>query len=852
MGFQTKKYICWYVLLLILLSSLFAQTNPEKLEIQLLKAKGKERILTLSKLTEILQYEKSEKALKYGKEALELLKTFPDKRIQSSILNSMCGASRYLGNETAAKEFAMESLSMAQQVNDRQGIARAFRSLAQLSIRAGEFQQALEYCSKCVKIYKDLNDQKELAGTYNLISGIYWNLGDFASVMDYFSDAMKIYETTNNQQGIAWINNNIGFLYWNWKKFEKSKEHYLKSLEIHKKLDNKRAISITLSNISKIYRSQKNYDESLKYCNEALEISKELKDKISISTILNYIGETYLEMGNNREALDYFTQSLEIKEKLNDKKMIAEVLTNMASANLRLGSYEKAIQQAKKALDIAQRINVKEEIRDAYLELSKTYEKMNNHQEALKYYKKYKEIYDNIFNEESSDKIVNLQTSLEMEKNKKEIAILKKDREMQRTVNYYLIIFACLILFLAFVIYTRYRLKSRVTQALEKEIDERIQTEEKLRESEEKFRVLAERSLVGFWIIQDNAIKYANPRHLKIFGYTLEEMTDKKPLELVVEEDRQLVSQHLNKRMTGTDNSLSYEFKGHTKLGEIIHLESYGSLTQFQGKPAVLETVIDITDRKKVEMELLKIRKLESVGILAGGIAHDFNNLLTIIIGNISMTKMNLERENVDKKNLNLLEDAEKASYQATDLAQKFITFSEGGWIAPKKLTLSGLLNNTINFYPELEELHYNISISDDLKPLYGDERQLKEVIINLLLNASEAIFSQNKEISINAGNITLLPGNEFLLKEGEYIKISIKDKGKGIPANQLEKIFDPYFSTKSQVTKKGLGLGLAICYSIIKKHEGHISVVSETGSGTTVDVYLPAFLGNQEQVLVK
>ena len=131
-------------------------------------------------------------------------------------------------------------------------------------------------------------------------------------------------------------------------------------------------------------------------------------------------------------------------------------------------------------------------------------------------------------------------------------------------------------------------------------------------------------------------------------------MTDKNPLELVVEEDRPLVSQHLDKRMTGTDNSLSYEFKGCTKAGEIIHLESYGSLTQFQGKPAVLETIIDITDRKKVEMELLKVRKLESVGILAGGIAHDFNNLLTIIIGNISMTKMNLERENVDQKNFNL------------------------------------------------------------------------------------------------------------------------------------------------------------------------------------------------------
>ncbi|NIM77879.1 MAG: tetratricopeptide repeat protein [Candidatus Aminicenantes bacterium] len=842
-------------MLLILLSSLFAQTNTDELETRLSKAKGKERLVPLAELAETYQYEspgKARKALKYGTEALELLKTFPDKKIQASILDSMCGAARYIGDDKAAKGYAEKSRSIAEEINDKQGIARALKSLARVSIRVGEFEKALEYCLDSEKIYKDLNDQEDLADTYNLIAIIYGDLGDYDKAVDYYSDALKIYEALNHQQGIAWMNNNIGFIYWNWKMFEKSLEHYFKALEIHKKLDNKRSISITRSNIGKVYRAQKKYEESLQFCADALEISEEIGDNSSTSTILNYMGETHMEMEDYRKALDYFNQSLEIKRDLNDKKMIAGVLINLASLDRRLGNYGKALQQAMEALDIAQQIKVKEETRDAYLELSETYEKINNHREALKYYKKYKEKHDSIFDEESSDKIAKLQVTLEMEKNKKEIAILKKDRERQRDITYFLIIFACLILVLAFVVYTRYRLKGRVTRALEKEIEERKLTEEKLRESEEKFRVLAERSVVGIWIIRDNVIKYANPRHLKIFGYTFEEMIGKNPLELVVEEDRPLVSQHLNKRMTGTDNSLSYEFKGCTKAGEIIHLESYGSLTHFQGQPAVLETVIDITDRKKVEMELLKVRKLESVGILAGGIAHDFNNLLTIIIGNISMTKMNLERENVDQKNFDLLEDAEKASYQATDLAQKFITFSEGGWIAPRKLTLSGLLKNTINFYPELGELHYNISIPDDLKPLYGDERQLKEVIINLLLNASEAMSSQNNEVSINAENITLLPGNEFLLKEGEYVKISIKDKGKGIPANQLEKIFDPYFSTKNQVTKKGLGLGLAICYSIIKKHEGHISVGSEVGSGTTVNVYLPAFLGKQAQVLIK
>jgi PAS domain S-box-containing protein len=852
MGIKTKRYLCWYALVMILLSGLLAQTNTEELETRLSKVKGKERIAVLAELTRDLRFELPQKALKYGEEALELLKTFPDKKTQASILISMGGAARYLGNDNAAKGYAMESLSKARQINDKRGIARAFKSLARVGIRLGEFERALEYCKESEKINKDLNDQEELADVYNLIGNIYERIGDYDRGMDHFSHALKIYEALNDRQGIAWMNNNIGLIYWNWKMFEKSLEYYFKALEIKRKLDNKHSISITLSNIGKVYRVQKNYKKSLECCNEALVISNELQDQSSISTILNYMGETYMEMEDYRKAVDYFDQALDIKRELNDKKRIAEVLINIASVNRRLGKYEKAIRQAKEALDVAEPINVKAEIRDAYLELSKTYEDTNNHREALKYHKKYKDIYDTIFNEESSDKIAKLEAGFGIQKKEKEITILKKEQDMQRRYTYSLIIFVCLILVLAFVIYTRYRLKARVTRALEKEIEERKQTEEKLRESEEKFRVLAEQSVVGIWIVRDHVIKYANPRHSEIFGFTPEEMTGKNPLELVVEEDRPLVTKHLDRRMTGTGNSLPYEFKGCTKAGEIINLESYGSVTHFQGQPAVLETVIDITDRKKVEMELLKVRKLESVGILAGGIAHDFNNLLTIIIGNISMTKMNLEREHVDQKNFNLLEDAEKASYQATDLAQKFITFSEGGWIAPRKLTLSGLLKNTINLYPDLEQLRYDISIPDDLNPLYGDERQLKEVIINLLLNASEAIPGQNKEISIKAENITLLPGNEFLLTEGEYVKISIRDKGKGIPPHQLEKIFDPYFSTKNQVTKKGLGLGLAICYSIIKKHEGHISVVSEEGSGTTVHVYLPAFLGNQAQGVIK
>lgn len=244
-------------------------------------------------------------------------------------------------------------------------------------------------------------------------------------------------------------------------------------------------------------------------------------------------------------------------------------------------------------------------------------------------------------------------------------------------------------------------------------------------------------------------------------------------------------------------------------------------------------------ERSRLHDELLTAKKMEAIGILAGGIAHDFNNLLSIINGNVSMAIEDIE-DNPGKA-VKMLKSAEISSFQAAEVAQKLITFSNGGWIIPKKINLSTILNSIMEYHPEMKPLLRNTFLPPELKPFYGDERQLREVIRNLLQNADEAT-AETKRITFKAEDVTLFEKNNFSLKEGDYIKISITDNGSGIPQNHLEKIFDPYFSTKDTVTQKGMGLGLAICYSIIKKHNGHIAVESETGKGTTVKIHLPTF----------
>lgn len=255
--------------------------------------------------------------------------------------------------------------------------------------------------------------------------------------------------------------------------------------------------------------------------------------------------------------------------------------------------------------------------------------------------------------------------------------------------------------------------------------------------------------------------------------------------------------------------------------------------------PAALaiENSLLYSKRKKAEEELMKAKRLESIGILAGGIAHDYNNLLTGIVGNITLAQLYIEPGN---KAFNLLVSAEESSLRAKDLTQKLITFSRGGVPAKNTVPISELLKNTMDLALSGSDINCECAMPHDLWPVYIDEAQITQAIHNLAINAVEAM-PKGGTIRIVPVNENVEEKNAHFLKKGRYVKISIKDEGVGIPEEHLEKVFDPYFSTKEMGMQKGTGLGLSICHSIIKKHKGHIAVESEVGAGTTFHIFLPA-----------
>jgi PAS domain S-box-containing protein len=244
----------------------------------------------------------------------------------------------------------------------------------------------------------------------------------------------------------------------------------------------------------------------------------------------------------------------------------------------------------------------------------------------------------------------------------------------------------------------------------------------------------------------------------------------------------------------------------------------------------------DITERQRIEAERRKAETLEQLGLLAGGIAHDFNNLLTAIIGNISLAALRMRPGDEMGSRLN---DAKNASMRARDLAQQLLTFARGGAPIKQAASMGKLIQDTVSFSLRGAQSRTQFEFAEDLWPAEIDAGQISQVVVNLVVNADQAM-PNGGTLHVSCDNFFYGPDTQPQvpdLQPGDYIRVKIRDEGVGIPEQYLKRIFDPYFTTKA----KGNGLGLATCYSIMKNHNGLITVESEVHFGSTFTLYLPA-----------
>jgi signal transduction histidine kinase/CheY-like chemotaxis protein len=272
----------------------------------------------------------------------------------------------------------------------------------------------------------------------------------------------------------------------------------------------------------------------------------------------------------------------------------------------------------------------------------------------------------------------------------------------------------------------------------------------------------------------------------------------------------------------------------------VMAVQSYTNPHQFTWADVeilsfVSEQIAVSIERKRSENELKRARKklirsekMEAIGTLASGIAHDFNNTLSITLGNINLAQMMAPSDQMSE----YLADAEASVIQAKELAGKFIVFSKGGIRVKSHIDIRGFLQQTLASLAENEGIEYQLAI-DNLPPVMeADEKQLKEAVRNIVVNAAEAM-DMEKRVTVFAGVYPEKPGMVF---------ICVEDQGRGIELQNIEKVFEPYYSSKPMGTHKGVGLGMSIAWSIVKNHQGSIQIDSTPGRGTRVEILLPVF----------
>ncbi len=375
-------------------------------------------------------------------------------------------------------------------------------------------------------------------------------------------------------------------------------------------------------------------------------------------------------------------------------------------------------------------------------------------------------------------------------------------------------------------------------------------SEQNLKQRTNEIESIFANSMVGIILLKgDRILNRCNQRFVDFMGYgSPEEIQGKSMRQFHLSEERFIIFGKTFHAPLVSGEQIQIEYQLCKKDGQALWCSISGKAIDQNFPPDLNKGVVwiidDISQRKKIEEQLLKSRKLESIEILTGGLAHDFNNIITAILGNINLSMASIDHES---SAYSFLLPAKKATLRAKDLTRKLQTFSQKSVPDRHQTSLDALIRESAESVLTEHSVNIQYEFENKLWPAEVDSRQISKVIKNLLQNSVEAM-PDGGDIFISCSNFKN-NDDHAELKAKHYIKTTITDSGHGISSAVIDKIFDPYFTTRTRDSNKGRGLGLATVHSIIKRHKGYVSVISQKNNGATVTLYLVASPYSEQNV---
>jgi signal transduction histidine kinase len=662
-------------------------------------------------------------------------------------------------------------------------------------------KKAKEYGQEALELLHAFPDEKQQMTVLNLVSKANSHLGEFQLAENNALTSQTIARKIGDKNGEADALVSLSRVYWEQGNTHQTGKYCADARKLYQESGNQKGLAQTLQMLGTLYWRMGDYPEALSYANKSAEIYGRLDDRKGMAVLDSLIALIYTSQGHYEKALEFSFKAKQSYEALGDKNGIAMTLNNIGRDYQRSGKYKEALKYLKQGSEMFREMNSRRSYSYTLNNIGEVYDAMRDFQQAQNYFSRSLKI-----KKEIKDQMGIAYTLVNSGRTYRKLGQYKKSiQSLLRALN----------------IATEINIKSEIRNA-NKELSETYEA-------------------LGYY---PKALFY-HKKYKEINDSVFNERNSKKTAELETRYETEKKEKEIALLKRDKEQQKLAILKQRNLINSLIIISLLVFLlafyTRYRLKMKAARTLKkEIEDRKQVEAELIESQKLEAVGILAGGIAHDFNNLLSIIIGNLTLAEDDIYDN--PRAAVEQLKVVEKACDQASELSQKLVTISVSGEILGQKITFPEIIESTVDHYPEMKPLTQNLSISPGLKPIYGEIRQLRQVIYNLLKNAHQAM-TEPDQLIVRAENIFLDTANDFSLKAGDYVKISIEDNGIGIPREELGKIFVPYFSTNQNVTQKGRGLGLPLCYSIIKRHKGHITIKSQVGKGTTVEIYLPAYI---------
>ena len=370
--------------------------------------------------------------------------------------------------------------------------------------------------------------------------------------------------------------------------------------------------------------------------------------------------------------------------------------------------------------------------------------------------------------------------------------------------------------------------------------------------SEDKYRQIFDNANEAIFLDQNGSIIFANKNFFRIFEFEESELTQISWLDFIYPEDRKELYPQKN-RSAMNEGSTDYQtLRISTKSGLEKWIEINQVLLDWEGKPAILNFVRDITQQKRLESRLQIAQRMEAIGTLAGGIAHDFNNILSPIIGYTELALDEIDQDSLTFKNLN---QVYKAAHRARDLVQQILAFSRQSEKESKPIMIQYVVNEALKLLRASipSTIEFKTEIDKKCPPVMADPTQIHQIVINLCSSAYHAMKNTGGVLSIKVSEVGITDEDVLHfgdIKQGNYLRLTVNDTGHGMDRNLVQRIFEPFFTTKEKGL--GTGMGLSVVHGIVQDHNGYIDVYSEPNKGTTFHIYLPIIKSEEVTIETK